>query len=92
MVKYIDIVSEAFWGSLRVLCGHPYSSQIKEYSPSEDEILLREREEHRITMDRIEDKVDTILEETKMLIARMNRINSQVSDIKTTLNISEIED
>ena len=43
-------------------------------------------------MDRIEDKVDTILEETKMLIARMNRINSQVSDIKTTLNISEIED
>ena len=92
MVKYIDTISEVFWGSMRVLCGYPYSSQITEYDPSEDEILLREREEHRITMDRIESKVDIMLEETKMLVARMNRINSQVSDIKGKLEINEIEE
>ena len=91
MVKYIDIVSEVFWGSVRVLCGHPYKSQVKEYNPDEDEALLRAREEHRITMDRIEEKVDTLLEETGMLIARMNTINSHVDEIQEFLENDKVE-
>ena len=91
MVKYVDLVSEMFWGSVRVLCGHPYKSQIKEYNPDEDEALLRAREEHRITMDRIEEKVDTLLEETGMLIARMNTINSHVDEIQEFLENDKVE-
>lgn len=91
MVKYVDLVSEMFWGSVRVLCGHPYKSQIKEYNPDEDEALLRAREEHRITMDRIEEKVDTLLEETSMLIARMNTINSHVDEIQESLENDKVE-
>lgn len=91
MVKYVDLVSEMFWGSIRVLCGHPYKSQIKEYNPDEDEALLRAREEHRITMDRIEEKVDTLLEETGMLIARMNTINSHVDEIQEFLENDKVE-
>lgn len=91
MVKYVDLVSEMFWGSVRVLCGHPYKSQIKEYNPDEDEALLRAREEHRITMDRIEEKVDTILEETSMLIARLNTINSHVDEIQEFLESDKVE-
>lgn len=91
MVKYVDLVSEMFWGSVRVLCGHPYKSQIKEYNPDEDETLLRAREEHRITMDRIEEKVDTLLEETSMLIARLNTINSHVDEIQEFLESDKVE-
>lgn len=91
MVKYVDLVSEMFWGSVRVLCGHPYKSQIKEYNPDEDEALLRAREEHRITMDRIEEKVDTLLEETSMLIARLNTINSHVDEIQEFLESDKVE-
>ena len=91
MVKYVDLVSEMFWGSIRVLCGHPYKSQIKEYNPDEDEALLRAREEHRITMDRIEEKVDTLLEETGMLIARLNTINSHVDEIQEFLENDKVE-
>lgn len=91
MVKYVDLVSEMFWGSVRVLCGHPYKSQIKEYNPDEDEALLRAREEHRITMDRIEEKVDNLLEETSMLIARMNTINSHVDEIQEFLESDKVE-
>ena len=91
MVKYIDIVSEVLWGSVRVLCGHPYKSQIKEYNPDEDEALLRAREEHRITMDRIEEKVSILLEETSMLVARMNTINEHVAVIQRSLEDGEVE-
>lgn len=91
MVKYIDIVSEVLWGSVRVLCGHPYKTQVKEYNPEEDEALIRAREEHIITMDRIEEKVSILLEETGMLVARMNTINEHVAKIQESLGDDEVE-
>lgn len=91
MVKYIDIVSEVLWGSVRVLCGHPYKTQVKEYNPEEDEALIRAREEHIITMDRIEEKVSILLEETGMLVARMNTINEHVAKIQESLGEDEVE-
>ena len=91
MVKYIDIVSDVLWGSVRVLCGHPYKSQVKEYNPDEDEALIRAREEHIITMDRIEEKVSILLEETGMLVARMNTINEHVAKIQESLGEGEVE-
>ena len=42
-------------------------------------------------MDRIESKIDTILEETKMLVARMNTINEHVAVIQRSLEDGEVE-
>ena len=42
-------------------------------------------------MDRIEEKVSILLEETSMLVARMNTINEHVAIIQRSLEDGEVE-